>query len=599
MNNRLVKVAVGFVVLFAIWEWKMASISLWPSHDHPESRSVAQLAVSQRNQELMIDSGRGDFVDRFGMPITGKTIHTLAVFPIAGDRGSQEQLKRLASLLHENVKELALRLSEVKQPTLWADAGKHEPMSLTAEQLEALTNIHLEGIRVVPYRQRYLAPYAAAQTIGFISQHPERVQAEYGHEYATGMMKLDAVIGASGLERSLDRLLRGGKETMVSYYLDAAGEPLRGLDLRVVSPVNRLYPLTIVTTLDLQLQKQIDRYIDLQGLMEGAVVVLDTETGDIVAMASRPSLNPGRIGAEGADEANHAIRAVEPGSIFKLVTEAAALEAGVTSPNETFHCTGEYGKYGLSDWKKGGHGDLTLRQGLAHSCNIVFATIAERLHAKQLADTAFRLGIGRQVGWHSAESIGPIAGPLRLLMEEEPGTLFATAMANDDGGLLAQTGIGQRDVKVSPLQAANMIATIVNEGKGIEPRLVKEVRYANGQRFASFPIKPASETKGRISPATAEELRRGMEDTVAEGTGHSIRGGIWEVAGKSGTAEVVRSGSDRVNQWFIGYGPAKRPRYAIAVLAENRPPNSPNQATQLFRGIMDLAAQHDKETGNH
>nr|WP_237179273.1 penicillin-binding transpeptidase domain-containing protein [Paenibacillus sp. MMS18-CY102] len=593
----MIQVAIVFTVIFGLWEWRMGLISLWPNHNLSGQRSVTQLAVAQRDQPLIIDSGRGDFVDRFGRAITGKTIQTLALFPHAGERGSHEQLVRLASLLHMNVKELHDKVSGVKQPILWTDDGAFEPIALSASELQELTNIHLEGIRVVPYRLRYLMPYSASQSIGYVSQHPERVRAEYGHEYATGLMKLDAVIGASGLERSLDRLLRGGRETMASYYLDAAGQPLRGLGLRVVSPVNRLYPLTVVTTLDLQLQEQIDHYIDFQGLKEGAVVVLDTATGDIAAIASRPALNPERIGLQGTDAANHAIRATEPGSIFKLVTEAAALEAGVTSPDESFHCTGEYGKYGLSDWKHGGHGDLTLREGLAHSCNIVFATIAERLHAKQLSATAYRLGIGHQAGWHSEKPIGPIMGPLRLLMEEESGMLFATTPVADDGGLLAQTGIGQRDVKLSPLQAANMVVTIVNDGKAFQPRLVKEIRYANGQRFVSFPIQRAPEPKGRISPATADELRKGMEDVVAEGTGYTIRGGIWQLAGKSGTAEVIRSGKSLVNQWFIGYGPTKRPRYAVAVLAENRLPNSPNQATQLFRGILDIVAQHDKGLG--
>ncbi|PWV98478.1 cell division protein FtsI/penicillin-binding protein 2 [Paenibacillus cellulosilyticus] len=592
MQRRLITIAVALTVLFGICEWRLSLIELWPRSKSGSSTQVARQAVAQRDSELVIDTGRGQFVDRNGTPLTGKTINALALFPVReGQRGELAQLSRLASLLGVNVQQLQAQLAQLKEPSYWLEAGSGHPLALTDKQLEGLKTVHMNGIRVVPYRQRYQAPYLAAQTIGYISQHPERIKAAYGHEYATGKLKLNSVIGGAGLERSLDRLLRGDGETTASYYTDAAGQPLQGLDVRVTAPVNRLYPLQVVTTLDAKLQAAIEEYADRSGLKQGAIVVLDVATRDIVTMVSRPKLNPEQVDAAGTAAANHAIRAVEPGSIFKLVTEAAALEAGVSVPTETFHCNGEYGRYGLSDWKKGGHGELNLREGLAHSCNIVFATVAERLTAKQLSDTAFRLGIGRQIGWHSEQSVGPLAGPIRLLEEEESGQIFDRKQKSADGGVMAQTGIGQRDVRISPLQAANMIATIVNEGHVVEPRIVREIRYANGQRLVSFPLHEASSPLGRLSPAATHELMEGMQLVVREGTGRFIQNGLWDAAGKSGTAEVVYNGADRVNQWFIGYGPLKSPKYAIAVLAENRPPNTTNEATRLFRAILDMAAK--------
>ncbi|MBD3917833.1 penicillin-binding protein [Paenibacillus sp. PR3] len=579
-------------VLFGIWEWRLSVMELWPRTQSGSKTQVARQAVEQRDSELIIDAGRGEFVDRNGIPLTGQSIEALALFPVqAGQRGGAEQISRLASILDVSVQQLQSRLTELKEPGYWLEAGSTHPLALTERQLEALKTVHINGVRVVPYRLRYMAPYLASQTIGYISQHPERIKTAYGHEYAIGELKLNSVIGGAGLERSLDRLLRGDGGTTASYYTDASGQPLQGLDVRVAAPVNRLYPLQVITTLDAGLQAAVEQYADRSGLKEGAIVVLDMATRDIVTMVSRPRLNPEQVDAAGSAAANHAIRAVEPGSIFKLVTEAAALEAGVSMPSETFHCSGEYGRYGLSDWKAGGHGELTLREGLAKSCNIVFATIAERLTARQLADTAFRLGIGRQVGWHSEQSVGPLAGPIRLLEEEEAGRIFDRKQASVDGGVMAQTGIGQRDVRISPLQAANMIATIVNMGHVAEPRIVSEIRYANGQRLVSFPPHEAASPIGRISPAAARELMDGMQLVVKVGTGRSIQNGVWDAAGKSGTAEVTRSGVDRVNQWFIGYGPLKFPKYAIAVLAENRTPNTANEATKLFRAILDIAAK--------
>ncbi|WP_127529655.1 peptidoglycan D,D-transpeptidase FtsI family protein [Paenibacillus kobensis] len=592
LRRRLMTLGVIMTVLFGICIWRLGMIELWPAASHSMAADVAKQSVAQRDSELIIDTGRGDFVDRYGTQLTGETIQALAVFPLASyTRGDKVQLENMASILGITLDQLQAYLSGIKQPGYWTVPGTAHPAALSDEQVKQFSSIRVNGVRVVPYRLRYTAPYLAAHTLGFISQHPERVKSAYGHEYASGTMKLDAIVGGAGLELSLDRLLRGGKETILSYYTDAAGQPLSGLDLRVTGPVNPMYPLAIVTTLDAKLQSSIEAYVDRKGLKKGVVVVLDTGSGDIAAIVSRPKLNPEQIGLPGTDTVNRALRAVEPGSIFKIVTEAAALEAGVSKPNESFHCTGEYGRYGLSDWKKGGHGDLTLREGLAHSCNIVFADIAERLTPQQLLDTAVRLGLGRQAGWSSDRAVGPLAGPLRLLPEEEASVIFKTVPASFDGGLMAQTGIGQRDVRISPLQAANMIVSIVNQGRVMEPRIVSEIQYANGQRFAKLPVQAAPAPKGRLSPATAQELMNGMELVVKSGTGQSIQDGIWEAAGKSGTAEVVREGVDRVNQWFIGYGPVRKPRYAVAVLAEDRPPNSGNEAKQLFRGILDIAAK--------
>ncbi|GFN33560.1 peptidoglycan D,D-transpeptidase FtsI family protein [Paenibacillus xylaniclasticus] len=592
MRRRLLQLGMMMTVLFGIYIWRLGMLELWPAANRSTAGNVVKQSVAQRDEELILDTGRGDFVDRYGERLTGETIQALAVFPLASHaRGDRSQLERMADILGVTYEQLQSYLVEVKQPGYWKVAGVSHPAALSDEQVKQFTSIRVNGVRVVPYRLRYIEPYLAAHTLGFISQHPERVKTVYGHEYASGKIKLNAVVGSAGLELSLDRLLRGGKETRISYYTDAAGQPLHGLGLRVTGPHNPMYPLTVVTTLDAKLQSSIEAYVDRQELTKGAVVVLDAGNADIVAIVSRPKLNPEQIGLPGTDTVNRALRAVEPGSIFKLVTEAAALEAGVSKPNEAFHCTGEYGRYGLTDWKQGGHGHLTLREGLAYSCNIVFATIAERLSPQQLLDTADRLGLGQQIGWSSKGAVGPLAGPLRLLPEEEAGVIVKTMPVSFDGGLMAQTGIGQRDVRVSPLQAANMIVSILNQGRVLEPRIVSELKYANGQRLAKLPVQAATAPNGRVSPATARELMNGMELVVKSGTGQSIQDGIWEAAGKSGTAEVIRDGEYRVNQWFIGYGPIRKPRYAIAVLVEDRPPDSVSEARRLFRGVLDIAAQ--------
>lgn len=633
-----------------------------------------RLSVAQRQRHLLLDTGRGDFYDRYGSPITGETYSAVAFFPVRADvRGSNEALTELSELLGVTLQQLIQKWDKVREPVFWKVAGQRQPMRLTEEQALRIAKMPVSGVRVLPYRNRYLQQFDAKHLIGFTSQHPEWLEAMHPKELKSGKRKLTEQVGGAGLEKSLDKLLRGIGETSVSYFIDGRDVPLQGLDVRIRQPSNRYYPLRVMTTIDLKLQNEIEAYADSEGLKQGAIVVLDANNADIVAMVSRPKLTPDQFeSSDGSEWVNHALKTEAPGSVFKLVTEAAALESGVVGKHEKFFCNGEYGKYGLSCWKEGGHGIISLQEGLAQSCNIVFATIAERLRADQLQRTADILGIGHKAGWHRDRSFGPFDVPLRLLGEEEAGRLFAGvgAMQGDmvkrgpqanelgqgkshvkrgsqanesgqgkndvkrdkygqvgevmddtkrdmsrlseavasnakraavlsaiDGGVLAQSGIGQRDVRMSPLQVANLIVTLLNEGRVMEPRLVSEIRYANGQRMVKLPAQRAQKGGGRIRPATAHVLLRGMQAVVDHGTGRSIRQGQWAVAGKSGTAQTTQAGIARNHQWFAGYGPLKSPRYAIAVLAENRSPGSAHQATKLFRGVMEIAA--DSKEGPH
>ncbi|WP_419872228.1 peptidoglycan D,D-transpeptidase FtsI family protein [Candidatus Pristimantibacillus sp. PTI5] len=630
--RRLTAAAWLISLVMFIYIGRLAWLQLMPGSASAAALSTEtsrggwqRLSVQQRQRNLVLDTGRGDFYDRNGIAITGETYSAVALFPVRRDvRGQEQDISVLSGILGVSVEQLQQKWDSVREPVFWMADNQMLPMRLTEAQTVRIKKLPLNGIRVLPYRNRYLAGFEAKHLIGFTSQHPEWLQAEQAEDLTRGKRKLADQVGGSGLEKSLDKLMHGVGVTSVSYFMDGRNAPMHGLDFRITQPNNRYYPLQAMTTIDLQLQNEIEDYVDAHGMKEGAVVVLDARNADIVAMVSRPQLKPGQFhSSDGTEWSNHALKAVAPGSVFKLVTEAAALEAGVVDPNESFDCSGEYGKYGLSCWKEGGHGHLTLKEGLAQSCNIVFATIAERLTAIELKRTADSLGIGRQAGWHRDKAFGPFAEPLRLLEEEERGQLFApisvqatsspeglggdeglgvdkqrlleageeaAMLAAVDGGTLAQSGLGQRDVRMTPLQAANLIVTLLNEGRVMEPRLVSEIRYANGQRMVKLPAQRAQAIRGRIKPATAHALLRDMAAVVDHGTGRTIRQGRWAVAGKSGTAETTRAGIDRNHQWFAGYGPIKKPRYAIAVLVENQPPGSSNQATKIFRGVMDIAA---------
>ncbi|MCQ6558500.1 peptidoglycan D,D-transpeptidase FtsI family protein [Paenibacillus mendelii] len=596
MNRRIFGILLAMSALMGGFLLRLAWLQAMPAAPVTSSRAnLTRESVLQRERSLVLDSGRGDFLDRSGRPITGETYKALAVFPLHADaRGTISDQKALAGVLGVNHAILTEWMNGLREPAFWTVQGEMRPLHLSDAQLQVIQRLRVNGVRVLPYRNRYPASFVARHAIGYTSQHPEFIHESYASELLRKKMKLSDQVGGAGLERALDRLLRGSGPTSVSYFTDGANNPLNGLDMRFTGSNNPYYPLKVGTTIDVDIQRAVEQYVDRSGLAEGAVVVLDADNGDIVTMVSRPQLAPGSIGLAGTDEANHAIRAVTPGSIFKLVTEAAALEANVATEREVFECSGDYGRYGLHCWKRGGHGRITLREALAQSCNIAFATVAERLSAEQFLVTANQLGMGRRIGWSDPKPFKPLGEPLRLLPEEEAGGLFAKAPAAYDGGQLAQTGIGQRDVRITPLQAANLVVTLLHEGRVLEPRLVSELRYANGQLMAKLPVQYAAADYGRIAPATAHALLHGMQAVVTSGTGRSIQDGIWTVAGKSGTAETLKGGKARNNQWFVGYGPVSAPRYAVAVLVENRRPDTANKATQLFRGIMDVLAVHEK-----
>lgn len=548
--------------------------------------TLAQMAEIQSERETVLDSGRGRLYDRYGKPLAGETIRVAVFFPeehntvySPGNEGVK-RLHQLAVILGVNYEELERRISGLKEPLIWsADPGSKHPLVLSPVQAGKVEKLGLEGVRVLPYARRYEEALSGSQWVGFLSE----ATGAQAKKSTTGLRV--PLTGTDGLEKTLEPLIEGVGHTEAFALVDAQGSKLPGSAIHVKAPGNPYYPLSVYTTIDKKLQEGIEKLVNGAGLKEGAVVVLDTKTGDIEAMVSFPFYNPEQISPEGGEWNNRALQAAVPGSIFKIVTAAAALEAGVTTPDEKFYCSGQYEKYGLSCLKGKGHGSLTLAQGFAVSCNTVFAALAERLSGAQLQATALALGLGRDIGWQAKNMLGlPV---LRPLAGEQPGTIFTTLLP-DDGGARVQAAIGQRDVRVTPLQAANLIVTLLHGGEVRAPRILQRVAFRNGQTLKELPGHLAPAEAGQISPATSKLLLSWMRKVVTEGTGSRLQSTHWPVAGKSGTAQSLVKGVPRNNQWFIGYGPVDHPRYAVAVAVENVAPGSPHAATKLFGQIFDL-----------
>jgi penicillin-binding protein A len=365
------------------------------------------------------------------------------------------------------------------------------------------------------------------------------------------------VFGRYGLEQSQNEWLAGRASELLPQNLV---EEILGRDKRGA---------TVVTTIDPRLQRVAARQL---GRLPGGVVALDPRTGEILALVANPSYDPNDLASHDLDKVRAArarllkdpdkpllSRASQelfpPGSTFKLVTAAAALENGM-KPDTKFPnppalklptTTHELHNFG-GEHCLGGAAQLTLAQALEVSCNVVFGEIGLKLGAEKLVEQAQRFGFDQKIPLEVPFATGSIP----------PVKDFANALP-----AVAFSAIGQQSVGANPLQMALVGAAIANDGVEMEPRLVKEIRDPSGRVIKSFGPKPWGRP---ISDTTARQLTQMMIKVVESGTGTAAQIPGVTVAGKTGTAETT---SGNPHAWFVCFAPAENPRIVVAVMVLN------------------------------
>jgi peptidoglycan glycosyltransferase len=364
------------------------------------------------------------------------------------------------------------------------------------------------------------------------------------------------VFGRYGLERSQNDWLSGRASELLPQNLV---DEILGRDKRGAS---------VVTTIDPALQRVAARQL---GSLPGGVVALDPRSGEILAMVANPTYDPNTLSSHDLDEVRQArasllrdpdkpllSRAVQelypPGSTFKLVTAAAALEDGA-QPNTTYpnplrlklpNTTEEIENFGGSHCL-GGASRITLAQALQISCNVTFGQIGLSLGASKLVEQAQRFGFNRDVKMEVPYAGGSIP----------PAAEFAQALS-----FVATSAIGQQDVRVNPMQMALIGAAIANNGVLMAPHLVREIRDPSGRVIKTTRI----EEFGRaVSARTASQLTTMMTSVVDSGTGTAAQIAGVQVAGKTGTAETP----GKPHAWFVAFAPAQNPTVVVAVVVLN------------------------------
>ncbi len=543
----------------------------------PELGSGSHLSLE------VLENERGAIYDRNGEPIADEsTAWSLAIIPNQIEDGKEGALLNILSELTGKTPESIQASYEDLRLTDWYVAVGEASDADVQANWDTLVN--MGGLQMSEYQTRYYYDGGIApQAIGYVISIPADEVEAYREKGYQG----DESVGQAGLEKYAEEAL-AGKPAANLYVVDSNNQ--------VISKLNQAdsrLAENITTTLDKNLQIQAQNAI--MGF-KGAVVVMEVDTGRILAMASSPSLDTNLFDPNNTNSAailndmlndgdqrllNRVTQGTYPaGSIFKIIGMAAALESDLYTPETTYYCgsyfeelQGEKFKDWTVDHELPASGTLTLTQGLIRSCNPWFYHIGLDLFrqkgATYLSDMARGFGLGSATGIEQvAEDTGQIVDP-----------------ATD--GDAVQQGIGQGDMLVTPLQVVRFTAAIANGGTLYRPQLIERVTTTGGVDVSSF----AAEATGTlpITDETLEAIQTAMRGVVSSriGTAREAMSGLAiPVYGKTGTAENPMGDS---HAWFTGYTDENRedlPDIAITVIAENAGEGS-EIAAPIFRRVIE------------
>jgi peptidoglycan glycosyltransferase len=382
-------------------------------------------------------------------------------------------------------------------------------------------------------------------TRSFDREYPE------GETFAHLVGYSSFLVGSTGLEDAYSSVLRSRRDLTISDLIAA----LLGQDLR---------PQSIEVTVDAELQRAAAQAL---GANRGAIVALDPSTGAVLASVSNPSFDPQVLLGDDAasqwelllaDEAEPTrdratLELYAPGSTFKTIVSAAALDTGTAGPGTTFDDPVEFDLPGSDATIANADGGVcndgvsaTMLQAFVRSCNTIFADLSIQLGAVDIGISAEAMGFNQDIEYE-----WPV-----------PEAVWDTGSLIDDPAALGQSGIGERDVRASPLHMAMVAAAVANDGVAVRPYAVGRIFDADGNSVEEAEV---SELGMAMSLETASTLTQMMERVVTEGTGRQAAVPGVRVAGKTGTATGT---GEFPNPWFIGFAPVDDPTIAIAVFIE-------------------------------
>lgn len=559
---------------------------------------------------------RGRILDRFGRPLAAhRQAGRISLIPenaedIPALLGQLSQFVSLSEGRQKRIFDEARRLLRRKngfQPISVINELTYEDfarISVRAPELPGL-RIDMGATRSYPRGRDFahVLGYVAKATGSDIERIVEKEDAK-----GTNLNKLlrhpEMRVGKSGIERFAEQWLRG-EEGERRFESNAAGRIIREIESPEGAPQDGK---DVVLTVDAELQKfAIDRF----GTESGAAVVMDVDTGGILALVSTPAFDPNDF-VNGISQKDYDVLRFNkrsplypkahqgtypPGSTFKMVVAAAAIETGVINPRERIYCNGQYrfGRNTWHCWKRGGHGPVNMHDAIKKSCDTYFYEVSKRIGIERLSETAKRFGFGHR--WE----IGLTGGSSGVM----PNDAWKRANRGEPWfeGETLNVGIGQGQVSATPLQLAIMTAKIATEGQFSKPQLIG--------------VGPQAETQGPdgspVDPEILKRMKAAMYGVTSEGGGTALRSGDLglggpRLAGKTGTSQVRRIskqerltgvlGGDQIarelrdHALFVAYAPHDNPQYAISVIVEHGEGGS-STAAPIARDIMAFAIRSE------
>ncbi len=555
-NSRIKLVFLIVIAVFLIVIIKVFYIQVI------EYRKLSTLANSLWSRNLPVGADRGRILDRNGKVIAGNVTTSSLILIPAQIKDKEAVAKSISEILGVSYESMYKHVS--KKTSI--ERVHPEGRDLSYEIASKINELNYDGVYLLKETKRN---YPYGKTLSHV----------------IGYVGIDNQ-GLSGLELMYDKYLTG-TDGSIKYYSDGKGKKLSVPEV-YVSPVSGLdINLTIDLDLQLMLESELDN-AETKYNMEGAIgIVMKPKTGEILAMASRPSFEPESYQSYSVEVINRNLAiwsSFEPGSTFKILTLAASInEEKVNLFEDKYYDTGKIKVAGstLHCWKAGGHGEETFLEVVENSCNPGFVVLGNKLGKDVLFNYIDKFGFGKKTGIDlNGESKGIIfpldkVGPLEL----------------------ATTSFGQ-GVSVTAVQQVLAVSAIINDGNMYTPYVMKSI----SERETGLIIKEAYPTlkkENLITKETSDLVKYALESVVANGSGHNAYIEGYRIGGKTGTAQKVGSdGRYMIGNYilsFIGFMPANDPEYIVYIGVDGAKgatqyggSTSAPIARNIFNGIINL-----------
>lgn len=569
VSIRLSVLQYGMTVIFIV-----LAVAFWVfqivQHD-----KFNELAENNHQRTLALRAPRGVLFDRNGKVL----VENRSSFNISIVREHTKDLDRtirvlasVAGLDERYVRDVVNR--HRREPTyqpivIVEDANLAQVAAVLARRLDSeLPDVVVEQ---VPAR-RYPSDELAAHLFGYVGEAS-------GTQVEADGLRTGSIVGQAGIEKVYNKLLMG-EDGARRVVVNSVGREIRTLE-EIPANEGRRVQLTI----DYDLQAAAEEGFKAAGF-NGAAVVMDPRSGEVLAFTSLPAYDPNDFAA-GIDRATWASlntdtlkplqnRAIQgrysPGSTFKIVVGTAALEEGIITPDFRVSCGGGatfFGRY-FQCWKKGGHGTNDIRHAIEQSCNVFFYTLGNMVGVDRIHKWATLLGLGEKTGIDLPNEIEGIV----------PSTAWKLARTGEKwyAGETISVAIGQGQVSITPVSMAVMASTIANGGTRWTPRLLKAID--DGEGWQAVP-QPQPRSKVQLKPETISAIRDGLWLVVnGAGTGGRARIAGKDVSGKTGTAQVISLQGGRQaaghtdmdlrdHGWFVFFAPRDNPQIAGVIFGEH------------------------------